>query len=200
MTGLALGVGFALLIIDRFRREGHAHHMEAAEAAVAELETTGRAVLVGGSAVVLGLALVAVRRADAADGFARSRDADLRDVRHRWRRGCHARCAGSARQAHRGFQLRCAGAARARVVEALDGGSRVAGRPVFAGFFATLLLAALAVPAFALSSGPQTITQLPKNAKARIAFEEVSRVMGPGMATPYNLILVAHNGRSRRRR
>ena len=132
-------------------------------------------------------------RADAADGFARSRDADLRDVRHRWRRGCHARCAGSARQAHRGFQLRCAGAARARVVEARGRGSRVAGRPVFAGFFATLLLAVLAVPAFALSSGPQTISQLPKNAKARIAFEEVSRVMGPGMATPYNLILVAHN-------
>jgi hypothetical protein len=75
----------------------------------------------------------------------------------------------------------------------VDEGSRVARRPVLAGFFATLVLAVLAVPAFALSSGPQTITQLPGNAKARIAFDEVSGVMGPGMATPYDLIVVAHN-------
>ncbi len=193
MTGLALGVGFALLIIDRFRREGHAHHMEAAEAAVAELETTGRAVLVGGSAVVLGLALVAVVGPTqlmvslgagmltcamfAIGGAVVVMPAALVLLGRRIEAFSFAAPAPLAR-------------AWSRLV---DGGSRVAGRPVFAGFFATLLLAVLAVPAFALSSGPQTISQLPKNAKARIAFEEVSRVMGPGMATPYNLILVAHN-------
>jgi X-X-X-Leu-X-X-Gly heptad repeat protein len=38
------------------------------------------------------------------------------------------------------------------------------------------------------------VSQLPASSQARIAFQEVSRVMGPGWATPYNLIVVA-NGR-----
>jgi RND superfamily putative drug exporter len=63
MTGLALGVGFALLILDRFHREElpeGKHPRDAVTAATRELETTGKAVLVGGTAVVLALALVAV--------------------------------------------------------------------------------------------------------------------------------------------
>ena len=50
---------------------------------------------------------------------------------------------------------------------------------------------ALAVPAFALKSGPPDVSQIPSNAKARIAIEEVSRVIGPGWAPPHNLIVVA---------
>jgi putative drug exporter of the RND superfamily len=193
MTGLALGVGFALLIVDRFRREEHAHHMDALEAAVAELETTGRAVLVGGSAVVLGLALVAVV---GPTQLMVSLGAGMLT--------CAMFAIGGAvvvmpaalvllGRRIEAFSFN-APAPLARAWSSLvDQGSRVPRRPVFAGFFATLLLAVCAVPAFALGSGPQTITQLPKNANARIAFEEVSRVMGPGMATPYNLIVVAHN-------
>ena len=193
MTGLALGVGFALLIVDRFRREEHVHHMDAVEAAVAELQTTGRAVLVGGSAVVLGLALVAVV---GPTQLMVSLGAGMLT--------CAMFAIGGAV-----VVMPAALVLLGRRVEAfsfdapaplartwsrlVNEGNRVAQRPVFAGFFATLLLAVLAVPAFALSSGPQAITQLPKNSKARIAFEEVSRVMGPGMATPYNLIVVARN-------
>jgi RND superfamily putative drug exporter len=63
MTGLALGVGFALLILDRFHREQlppGAHPRTAAKAALRGLETMGRAVLVGGLALVLALVLVAI--------------------------------------------------------------------------------------------------------------------------------------------
>jgi RND superfamily putative drug exporter len=193
MTGLALGVGFALLIIDRFRREEHAHHMDAVQAAVAELETTGRAVLVGGSAVVLGLALVAVvgpRQLMVSLGAGMLT--------------CALFAIGGAvvvmpaALVLLGRRIEAfsfpAPPPLARAWSRLVGESdRVTLHPVFAGFFATVLLAVCAVPVFALSSGPQTITQLPANAKARTAFEEVSRVMGPGMATPYDLIVVAHN-------
>lgn len=193
MTGLALGVGFALLILDRFRREEHAHHMDAVQAAVAELETTGRAVLVGGSAVVLGLALVALIG-----------PTQLMVSLGTGMLTCAMFAIGGAV-----VVMPAALVLLGRRVEAFSFGapaplarawsrlvgesSRVVRRPVFFGFFATVVLAVLAVPAFALSSGPQTITQLPANAKARIAFEEISRVMGPGMPTPYNLIVVAHN-------
>jgi len=193
MTGLALGVGFALLIVDRFRREEHAHHMDAVQAAVAELETTGRAALVGGSAVVLGLALVAVV---GPTQLMVSLGAGMLT--------CAMFAIGGAvvvmpaALVLLGWRIEAfsfdAPAPLARAWSRLvNQGSRVARRPVFAGMFATLVLAVCAVPAFALSSGPQTITQLPANAKARIAFDEVSRVMGPGMATPYNLIVVADN-------
>src|SRR5579864_1267584 len=63
MTGLAVAVGFALLILDRFHREElpeGAHPRTAAVAAIRELESTGRAVLIAGTALVLALALVAV--------------------------------------------------------------------------------------------------------------------------------------------
>src|SRR5664280_180901 len=63
MTGLALGVAFALMILDRFHREewgeGTTPH-DAATAAVRDLETTGKAVLVAGTAVIVALALVAM--------------------------------------------------------------------------------------------------------------------------------------------
>ena len=64
---------------------------------------------------------------------------------------------------------------------------------MFAGAAATALLAAIAVPAFALKSGPPDVSQLPANSKARIAFQEISRVMGPGWATPYNVIIVSND-------
>ena len=63
MTGLMMGVGFALLILDRFHSEelgDGAHPRDAAGAAVRELQTTGKAVLIGGTAVVVALAIVAV--------------------------------------------------------------------------------------------------------------------------------------------
>lgn len=193
MTGLALGVGFALLIIDRFRREEHAHHMDAAQAAVSELETTGRAVLVGGSAVVLGLALVALV---GPTQLMVSLGAGMLTSAMFAIGGAVVVMPAALVLLGRRIEAFSFGAPGpvARAWSRLAGeSSRVTRRPAFAGFFATLVLAVCAVPAFALSSGPQTITQLPENAKARIAFEEVSRVMGPGMATPYNLIVVAHN-------
>jgi X-X-X-Leu-X-X-Gly heptad repeat protein len=66
-------------------------------------------------------------------------------------------------------------------------------RAAYFGLAAAALLAGLAVPAFALHSGPPDVSQLPSAAKARIAFEQVSRVMGPGWATPYDVIVVARN-------
>jgi uncharacterized membrane protein YdfJ with MMPL/SSD domain len=66
-------------------------------------------------------------------------------------------------------------------------------RAVSGGLAATVLLAAVAVPALALKSGPPDITQLPVGAKARIAFQQVSRVMGPGWPTPYNVVVVARS-------
>ncbi len=196
MTGLALGVGFALLILDRFHREElteRSNPRTAAGAAMRELETTGKAVLIAGSALVLALALVAVIG-----------PTQLMVSVGTGALTCAAFATGGAvvvmpaALVLLGRRINAfsfpAPAPFVRLWSALvDGGNRVTRHAVYAGFAATALLAALAVPAFALKSGPPDVSQLPASSNARIAFQEVSRVMGPGWATPYSLIVVSNN-------
>jgi RND superfamily putative drug exporter len=197
MTGLALGVAFALLILDRFHREERwpdMHPRPVVEAAVRDLEGTGRAVLVAGTGLIIALALVAVIgptqlmvsvgtgvltcAAFATGGAVVVMPAALVLLGHRIEWGSFP-----------------APAPLARMWAALVGGGNwVTRHAVFAGFAATVLLAAIAVPATALKSGPPDVSQLPASSQAQIAFQEVSRVMGPGWPTPYNMIVVA-NGR-----
>lgn len=197
MTGLAVGAGFALLILDRFRREEFppgCRPRGAVTAATAGLRTTGRAVLIGGTALVLALAIVA------AIG-----PTQLMVSLGTGMLTCAAFATGGAvvvmpaalvllGRRIDAFSFSAPAALARAWSSVLDGGNRVTRHAVYAGFAATALLAVLAVPAVAVKSGPPDVTQLPSNAKARIAFEEVSRVMGPGWATPYNLIVVDNNG------
>ncbi|HET9104472.1 MAG TPA: MMPL family transporter [Solirubrobacteraceae bacterium] len=197
MTGLAIGVGFALLIVDRFHREldrgGH-RPQAAATAAITDLQVTGRAVLIGGTALVVALALVAVIGPTA-----------LLVSLGTGMLTCAAFATGGAvvvmpaalvllGRRLDAFRLPTPAPLQRAWSRLVGGGGWVAEHAIAAGFFATLGLALLAVPAFALHSGPPTVTQLPAGAPARIAFERVSQVMGPGWATPYDVIVVA-NGR-----
>ena len=198
MTGLALAVGFALLILDRFHREelygGDELRRDAAAAAARELQTTGRAVLVAGTALIVALAVVAIIG-----------PTQLMVSVGAGALTCAAFATGGAV-----VVMPAALVLLGRRIEAfswpapvplqrlwsgvVDGGNRVVRHAVYAGFAATALLAAVAVPAFALRTGPPDISQLPAGSQARIAFQEVSRVMGPGWATPYNVVVVS-NGR-----
>ena len=196
MTGLAFAIAFALLILDRFHREelyGGALRRDSAAAAARELETTGRAVLVAGTALILALAVVAIIG-----------PTQLMVSVGTGALTCAAFATGGAV-----VVMPAALVLLGRRIDAfsfpapkplsrlwsalVDGGNRIVRHAVFAGFAATALLAAIAVPALALNSGPPDITQLPAGSKARIAFQEVSRVMGPGWATPYNLIVVSNS-------
>jgi putative drug exporter of the RND superfamily len=193
MTGLILGVGFALAILDRFRREERTHHLNAVEASIAELKTTSRAVLVGGTAIALALALVALIG-----------PTELMVSLGTGMLTCALFAIGGAvvvlpaalvllGNRIYAFSFPAPAPLERAWSRLVDGGNWVTRHAVWTGFFATLVLAAIAVPAFGLTTGPQTITQLPKDTKARVAFEEVNRVMGPGMATPYDVVVVAHN-------
>ena len=196
MTGLAVGVGFALLILDRFHREelpAGRKPRDAVTAATAELRTTGKAVLIGGTGLVLALTIVAIIG-----------PTQLMVSLGTGMLTCAAFATGGAVVVMPAMLVLLgrridaysfpAPAPLARAwSRLLDGGHWVTRNAVFAGFGATLLLALLASLTFFLKSGPPDVSQLPSNATARIAFNEVSRVMGPGWATPYNLIVVANN-------
>ena len=196
MTGLAVAVAFALLILDRFHREEYppgGHPRDPMTAAIRGLETTGKAVLVAGTALALSLAVVAIIGPTqllvsvgtgaltcalfATGGAVVVMPAALVLLGRRidWLKF------PAPAFLQRGWD---------RLVGA---GNWVTRYAVWTGAAATALLAALAVPAFALKTGPPDISQLPSGSKAVVAFREVSRVMGPGWATPYNMIVVSNN-------
>ena len=194
MIGLGLAVAFSLLILDRLHREELPPGGEpraAATAALRGLESTGRAVLVAGSAFVLALLLVsAVGPTELMNSVGTSAVA------------CGLFATGGAvvvmpaafvllGRRIDAFRVP-APAPLARLWAGLvSRGSWVTRHAVYAGAGATALLAAIAVPVFAMKTGPTDISQLPANSKARIDFEQISRVMGPGWATPYSLVVVA---------
>ena len=194
MTGLALAVGFSLMIVDRFHREelpDDPHPRTAAAAAVRELNTTGKAVLVGGTAVVVALLLAAAigpTELMVSLGAAMTVSATFAIG------GAVVVMPAALVLLGRRLDMFSfpAPAFLARVwSRLLDGGNWVTRHAVYTSFAATVLLGAIALPAFALKTGPPDVGALPANSQARIAFQEVARVMGPGWPTPYNMIIVA---------
>jgi RND superfamily putative drug exporter len=193
MTGLALGVGYALMLVRRFREEETAERSraDAAHAATASVATTGRAVLYGGTAITLSL-LLAVAIAPtvilsslgigvllctliSVGGAVAVLPAVLVLAGHRldvW-------------HLHRvGFMAR--GWARLVAV-----GDAIVRKPVAIGALATAVLVVLCVPLLNIQTGPPDVRQLPASSQARQSFEQVARVMGPGWPTPYNVLVVS---------
>ncbi|MGZ6586515.1 MAG: MMPL family transporter [Solirubrobacteraceae bacterium] len=196
MIGLGLAVAFSLLILDRFHREELPPGGEprtAASAALRGLESTGKAVLVAGTAFVLALLLVsAVGPTELMNSV-----------------GTSALVCGLFATGGAVVVLPAAFVLLGRRIDAfsfpapapltrlwagmVSGGNWITRHAVFAGFAATALLVAIAVPALALDTGPMAISQLPASSKARTDFERISRVMGPGWATPYSVVVVSKN-------
>lgn len=207
MTGLALGVGYSLLILDRFHQEELAPGAEqrrssstegdnrpAARAATATVATTGKAVLLAGTGLILALLL--------ATAIAPTKILTSLGIGVLL---CSALAVGGAvvvmpaaltlfgpRLAAPSFGV---SAGLTRDWDKLVGaGAWVRRNAGIAGLLATGALVLLAMPAFALKTGPPGVAQLPKDDKARVAFEEVARVMGPGWPTPYNVVVVNPKG------
>jgi len=193
LTGLALGVGFALMMVQRFREErarGTEPHPSGMAAARA-VATAGRAVLWGGTALVLclilavlisptvilgslgiGVLLCSMLSIGAATVVM---PAVLTILRRRLEYGSFPAPPPVA-------------AAWRRLVA---GGSWVTRHPAPLAAIGVAALLALAVPALGLDTGPPDVSQLPKSSQARQDFEAVSATMGPGWATPYNIVVAA---------
>jgi len=197
MTGLALGVGYSLLILDRFHQQERAPGADPRDATLAAssaVTTTGRAVLFAGTGLILALILataiaptkiltslgigVLLCSALALGGAVVVMPASLVLFGRNVANASIAAPAGLTRDWDR----------------LVGAGAWVRHRAVIAGALATAALLALAIPALTLKTGPPGVSQLPKGDPARHSFEEVARVMGPGWPTPYNVIVVNPGG------
>ena len=198
MTGLALGVGYALLILDRVheqrRTSSPAGASGTSSAVGTAVETAGRAVLIAGTGLILALLLataiaptkiltslgigVLLCSALAVGAAVVVMPAALVLFGARIVKARHAAPAGLARDWDR----------------LVGAGAWVRHRAILAGALATAALLALAIPALSLKTGPPDVSQLPRGDAARRSFEQVARVMGPGWPTPYNIVLVSRRG------
>ncbi|HEU4975263.1 MAG TPA: MMPL family transporter [Baekduia sp.] len=190
LTGLAAGVGYALIIHRRWAEET-ASGASAREAATTAVDTSGRAVLIGGTALIVALLVAAaagVTDVLVAEGAGVVicgllaigaavvvMPAALIDIgaRMRWLSFPAPRFATAAWDrlvGEEGFIVR---------------------RAVYTGAVATALLGVLAIPATKIEFGPPDPTKLPSDNKERIAYEEVGKVMGPGWVSPYNMVIVS---------
>jgi X-X-X-Leu-X-X-Gly heptad repeat protein len=197
MTGLGLGVAYALLILDRFHQQGRppgASPRDSALGAAAAVATTGRAVLVAGSGLILALIL--------ATAIAPTKILTSLGIGVLL---CAALAVGGAvvvmpamLTLFGGRIASAAAGAPATITRDWDrlvgAGAWVRRRAVLAGALASAAMLALAVPALSLHTGPPDVSQLPKGDPARRAFEDVARAMGSGWPTPYNLIVASPHG------
>ena len=196
MAGLALGVSYAMLVYRRWRTERTAMHAHdrAGEALAASraVETSGRAILIGGTALVITLAMAPLIGPDtilislgigatlcaalAIGGAVVVMPAVMVILGHR----LQAFSFGVP-----GFLMAPWNALANR------GGGWVLRNAIGAGAVATALLLVLAIPITSLKTGPVSPELLPADDPARVAYEKISAVMGPGFATPFNVVVVS---------
>ena len=195
VAGLALGVGFALMIVERFREESArgAGPVPSGLAAARAVGTAGRAVLWGGTALVLSLILAVLISPTVILG---SLGVGVLL--------CSMLSIGAATVVMPavltilGSRLEFASFPAPRPVartwgRLVAGGNWVTRHPAPLAAIGAAALLALAVPALGLETGPPDVTQLPTSSQARKDFEAVSATMGPGWATPYNIVVASDN-------
>lgn len=193
LTGLATGVGYALLVYRRWA-DDHARGVPLRTATVRAVDTSGRAVLVGGTVLAMAMILAAVL--------------GVRDVLTSEGAGaviCGLLGIGAAVVVlpavlmvlgPRLHWLRfpaprwVIGAWERLVLEE----QLVVRRAVWTGAGAVVVLGLLGIPAGKIDFGPPNPLQLPASNEDRVAYEQVAQVMGPGWVSPYNMVIVSTTG------
>jgi putative drug exporter of the RND superfamily len=192
MMGLALGVDYALLMVSRFREElARGRGTTAAAAAAATAGTAGRTVFFAGLTLVaamvvalalspgdlllsaaLGLIVVGILAVGGALLVIPGVLAMLGPRVNMWTLGSAAPGAGR-------FAVMAGAASRYPLVIVV---------PVL------VLLALLIAPALAMTTGPPDVRQLPEDDPTRQDFELLADLMGPGWATPFEVVAVSRAG------
>lgn len=188
MVGLALGVGFALLMVTRFREALNEHAGDSERSAHAAAEaaaSAGRAVLIAGTAMVAAMVVAS----------SLSMTEILNSI------GVGATLMAFAGAAAAVGVLPAALAVTGPRIEAGAFGNamprpsrtRAVALPAATAFVALVLMLPLSLPILALGSGPPDAKLLPSSDKARQDYEAIARVMGPGWVSPFEIV-VARNG------
>ena len=196
LDGLVVGAAYGVLIYRRWNSAmgTHHHHADAAHAAVEAVDTTGRAILIGGAALItadLVAAAVGPTKVLTSLFFTATTCALLAA-------GAAVIVAPAALSLF-GDRVRAWSFPAPRFAErawgTLSGGGSgfVVRDAVVVGALATAFLAVLAIPLLSLDTGPPSPKYLPSDNSARLAYERVETAMGAGTASPYNIVVVSND-------
>ena len=180
VTGLALGVGYTLMIYRRWQEDGVA----------TAVETSGRAVLIGGTSLIIALILatmIAPTTILTSLGIGVLLCAALAVVAAVVVMPAVISLAGQRLQ---WLSFGLPGPVQ-RTWDRLASGHAVIRNAALAAPVAIAVLLLLAVPAVSLKTGPPSPSLLPKDSVARQDFEAVGRAMGPGWASPFNVVVAS---------
>ncbi len=196
MMGLALGVDYSLLVVSRFRDElGDASDPASiSRAATAASVRAGRTVAFAGGAV--GVAMLCALIVSAGTLLL---SAVLGVVVVVVLGVLSTIIAAPAALVLLGPRVRRYSFGRSRSAAAGPGvwgrfAERSLHRPMVLEAIVAAGLLALAWPALSLATGPPDPRQLPPGSAARADFDELTRVVGSGWATPFEMIAVVTNG------
>jgi RND superfamily putative drug exporter len=193
MFALALGIDYALFIVQRFRAARLGHHEDAQQAIAETMDTAGKAVLLSGLTVLVSLSAVMLVPSPSfrsmAGGimlavvFVLAATLTLLpvvlsalDERVNW---------GSLPWVHVGEH---------RSARFAEWGERLWRRPVVLGAAAGMVLLVLAAPVVGLHTAMPSIKVLPTDSFARVGYDTVQAQFGPG--APGTLQVVAEAGQS----
>lgn len=192
MSGLALGAAWSLIVLDRYRREMRMGGAPSG-AAMAAVRSAGAGVLLAGSGLILALlitAAIAPTKLFVSLGIGVVL-ASLTAL-------SAALIALPATLSLLGERAIVALAAPASLTAAWErltaAGGAARRHPGLSGAIAIVALLLLALPALGLKAGQPGVYQLPEGNPARVSFEKVAAVMGPGWPTPYDVVLSNPHG------
>jgi putative drug exporter of the RND superfamily len=201
LVGLSLGAAFALMLIARYREEmsaraaddPHTSRDDRVQASIAGVGSAGRTVLLAGTAIVLTMVvatLLATTEILNSVGIGATIMSAVAAVA----------CVGVLPAVlvlvgHRLDALSFAGLWQwlaARLPNQVP--RAIVRHPAVLGGLALASLLALAIPVLHLGSGPPDPKYLPSDNGARQAYEKVSKEMGAGWVTPFELIVAKQEG------
>jgi RND superfamily putative drug exporter len=195
IAGLARGASYPLVMLDRYHRERAARPGAPAEALLSDtIGTTGRALLYAGTVTLAALLVVeafGVTNVIATLGVGAVLCTALATGAAVVVVPAGLALFGDAAVSWRLPAPRLLSTTWDRMVAV---GGAIARHPLPAGVLATAALLALAVPALAAKSGPQTPELLPPGNPARVGFEEINRVMPPVYTTQYGIVVYNPKG------
>jgi uncharacterized membrane protein YdfJ with MMPL/SSD domain len=200
LLGIGVGVDYSLFIVSRYREELH-EGKDADDALATAMRTSGLAVVVSGTTVLISLAGLFLINSKTMHSMAVGAIVvvAIAIIAAVTLLPVLIRLAGR-RVTERGRGVRWVGARLRRIVPQRPAANPQAGtfwdrwtarlmaRPIPYALAATAIMLALAIPALSLKWGTAALGQLPKDNETRVGFDKAAQALGPGALGPLQVV------------
>ena len=198
MFALALGIDYALFIVNRFRGAVIGSKLEPRDAVAVTMDTAGKAVLFSGLTVLISLSAVMLVPSPAFRSMALGIMLSVAFVLGAALTLLPAVLGKLGPKVDR-LALPWVHSGEHRSARFAGWAERIWRRPLLFGIPALLLLVVLALPVFSLDTGMPSIKVVPKTASSRQGYDRVQQAFGPGAPGTLQIVVRGSEGEATRR-